>query len=67
MIGGITMKRFEIKEKQGSGLAMSTRIVVDRETGVQYLFAYQGYAGGITLLVDKDGKPLLDTTTNLMN
>ena len=61
------MKRFEIKEKQGSGLAMSTRIVVDRETGVQYLFAYQGYAGGITLLVDKDGKPLLDTTTNLMN
>ena len=58
------MKRFEIKEKQ---ILPGARIVVDRETGVQYLFAYQGYAGGITLLVDKDGKPLLDTTTNLMN
>jgi len=36
------------------------KIITDSETGVQYLFAFEGYAGGLTLLVDKDGKPLLN-------
>lgn len=37
-----------------------TKIIIDRATGVQYLFAFDGYAGGMTVLVDKDGKPLLE-------
>jgi predicted choloylglycine hydrolase len=37
---------------------MGTRIITDEQTGVQYLFAYDGYAGGLTVLVDKDGKPM---------
>ena len=36
------------------------KIVVDTETGVQYLSTFIGYAGGLTVLVDKDGKPLLN-------
>ena len=51
-------KRFEIVEK--SGIAEGTRIIVDTETGVQYLMAHWTNIGGLTVLVDRDGKPLLD-------
>lgn len=40
--------------------AMNTNeIWVDRETGVNYLFHAAGYAGGLTPLLDKDGKPIV--------
>ena len=51
--------RFEFVEKKG--LAEGTRIIVDKETGVQYLLAHWVIVCGLTLPVDKDGKPLLDT------
>lgn len=51
-------KRFEIVDKDG--LVEGTRIIVDTQTGVQYLMAHWTNIGGITVLVDKDGKPLLD-------
>ena len=38
------------------GALVSTEILVDRETGVNYLFHQSGYAGGLTPLLDKDGK-----------
>ncbi len=41
---------------QGMG---GTQIWVDMETKVQYLWHSEGYAGGLTLLVDAEGKPLL--------
>ena len=50
--------RFEFIEKKG--LMEGTRIIVDKETGVQYLLAHWTNIGGLTVLVDKDGKPLLD-------
>lgn len=34
-------------------------ILVDKETGVNYLFRQSGYAGGLTPLLDKDGKPVV--------
>lgn len=34
-------------------------IFIDRETGVNYLFSKVGYAGGLTPLLDKDGKPVI--------
>lgn len=34
-------------------------IYVDKETKVQYLFVKRQNAGGLTILVDEDGKPLL--------
>ena len=52
-------KRFEI-DKQKGGLLEGTKIITDTQTGVQYLFAWDGYAGGLTLLVDKEGKPMID-------
>ncbi len=49
--------RFERIYKQG---VMSTvEILVDRETGVNYLFTTSGSAGGLTVLLDKDGKPVV--------
>ena len=50
--------RFEVVEKEG--FSQGTRIIVDKETGVQYLLAWWTSVGGLTVLVDKDGKPLLD-------
>ena len=34
-------------------------IYVDRQTGVNYLFSSCGNAGGLTVLVDRDGKPIV--------
>ena len=49
-------KRFEKTYSQGAG---SVEIWVDKETGVNYLFRSSGYAGGLTVLLDKDGKPVV--------
>ena len=38
-----------------------SEIWVDQETGIQYLFHYSGYAGGLTPLLDSDEHPLLYT------
>ena len=37
----------------------STSILVDKETGVNYLWHAEGYSGGLTVLLDKDGKPIV--------
>lgn len=50
--------RFEFVEK--NGIMQGARIIVDKQTGVQYLLAHWTNIGGLTVLVDKDGKPLLD-------
>ena len=51
-------KRFEIIERDG--FVEGTRIIVDTTTGVQYLMAHWTNIGGLTVLLDSDGKPLLD-------
>ena len=54
-------KRFVNVYKQGAG---SIQILVDKETGVNYLFVQSGYAGGLTPLLDKDGKPVVSSVMN---
>ena len=54
-------KRFVTVYKEGSELSMATTILVDRETGVQYLFIKSGYGAGLTPLLDRDGKPIVQT------
>ena len=34
-------------------------VITDNETGVQYLYVSRGYGGGLTVLVDETGKPLV--------
>ena len=50
-------KRFEKIYSQGS-LNVS-EIWVDRETGVNYLYHASGYSGGLTVLLDRDGRPVI--------
>jgi hypothetical protein len=49
-------KRFEKIYSQGAG---SIEIWIDKETGVNYLYRANGYGGGLTVLMDKDGKPVV--------
>lgn len=47
-------------EKIFSQKGMSVmEIWVDKETGVNYVFHASGYAGGMTPLLDRDGKPII--------
>lgn len=36
-----------------------TLILVDIKTGVNYLYHGEGYGGGLTPLLDRDGKPVI--------
>ena len=37
---------------------------VDRETGVNYIFHASGYAGDMSPLLDRDGKPVITPVIN---
>ena len=50
--------RFVKSEKDG--FLNGTQVIVDTKTGVQYLFVFEGNRGGLTVILDQDGKPLLD-------
>ncbi len=54
--------RFEKVYSQGAMNVME--IWVDKETGVNYVFRQSGYAGGMTPLLDRDGKPVVSTVIN---
>ena len=49
-------KRFVKAYSQDMGCI---EILVDKETGVNYLFRSSGYSGGMTVLLDKEGKPVI--------
>jgi len=58
----VANKRFEVKNTQG---VLSTgKIIVDTETGVNYLFWQEGYAGGLTPLLNKEGKVVVTRIDN---
>ena len=58
-------KRFIVVFTQGGGMSgPTTYILVDRETGVNYLYANGGYGAGLTPLLDKDGKPIVTPVEN---
>ena len=48
--------RFEVvyKENHSAGI-----VFVDKETSVNYLFVQLGYAGGLTQLLDSNGKTVI--------
>ena len=54
--------RFEKVYSQGT--MNITEIWVDKETGVNYVFHKSGYAGGITPLLDREGKPIITAVVN---
>ena len=51
-------KRFE-KIYEQDGFIASPQIWVDKETGVNYLYISNGYGGGLTPLLNRDGTPVI--------
>ncbi len=50
-------ERFEKIYSQG--FASVIEVWLDKATGVQYIYRQNGSSGGLTPLLDRDGKPLL--------
>lgn len=51
-------KRFETVYQE-STMPTEKTIFVDKETGVNYLYIANGIGGGLTPLLDSDGKPVV--------
>lgn len=56
-------ERFKKVYSQGIYTAMQ-EVWVDTETGVNYLFCISDNAGGLTPLIDKDGRPVVTNEFN---
>ena len=59
---GIEKDRFGKVYSQGTMNVME--IWVDKETGVNYVFHVSGYSGGMTPLLDREGKPVISNIYN---
>ena len=55
--------RFEKVYSQTS-FSGSTQILVDKETGVNYIYHSSGYGGGLTPLLDREGKVVVTPILN---
>ena len=51
--------RFEVVNATSDGMFTVTEIIVDTETGCQYLFVRESEKAGLSLLVDANGEPLI--------
>ena len=58
-------KRF-VWEKHQTGLMKQISIIIDAETGINYMFVQDGYAGGLTPLLDKNGKPVVTPPSEII-
>ncbi|MBE6775429.1 MAG: xylan 1,4-beta-xylosidase [Ruminococcaceae bacterium] len=58
-------KRFVVTEKEGSAFTNLIQVIVDKKTGVNYMYIQSGNSGGLTPLLDREGKPLITSVTNL--
>lgn len=56
---------FAHNETPEKGALCGCTIIVDKETGVNYLFASAGNAGGLTPLLDREGKPIITSVAAL--
>ena len=54
----MTDKRFE--EIYAQGKLKVTKMTRDNETGVLYMSHQESYGVGLTVMLDQDGKPLVD-------
>lgn len=54
-------ERFKVVHEEGSSIQNAGKrlIIVDKLTGVNYLWVNSGCAGGLTLLLDKNGEPIV--------
>ncbi len=58
-------KRFRKIDKENVSFGESAFVLQDTQTGVNYLFIQSGYAGGLTPLLDREGKPIISSTFDI--
>lgn len=51
-------KRFIMETSETVSFGTSAMVFTDRDTGVQYLYIGNGYGGGLTPLLNAEGKPV---------
>lgn len=51
-------KRF-VRIYEEKAMFAESCLLVDRQTGVTYLWHTEGYGGGLTVLLDANGKPVI--------
>ena len=59
------INRFRKIHKESVGFGENVIIIQDMKTGVEYMYVQSGYSGGLTPLLDRDGKPVESTTLDL--
>ena len=52
-------ERFDIIYSQTKGMSKQFTILLDKETGVNYLYFESLESGGLTPLLDSEGKPVI--------
>lgn len=57
--GGIKMAEKRFEKIFSQGMVSGWEIWVDTQTGVNYVFHYEGHASGLTPLLGADGKPVV--------
>lgn len=58
-------KRFVVTEKEGSAFSNLIQVIVYKKTGVNYMYIQSGNSGGLTPLLDREGRPVITPVTNL--
>ncbi|MEO1815546.1 MAG: DUF6440 family protein [Acetobacterium sp.] len=51
--------RFKIVLNESTGDTSGCRIIEDTETGINYLYHFDEYGGGLTVLIDEEGEPVV--------
>lgn len=57
--------RFEIISVQKVAFGSTIEIWVDKATGVNYIYRRDGYSGGLTVMLDAEGKPVVSKAGNV--
>ena len=58
--------RFHVVSAGDDAFLADAQIWIDKKTGVNYLFVQNGSGGGLTVLVDAMGKPIITPPSQLM-
>ena len=62
-VRGLSKKEERFEKVYSQGTMNVTEIWVDKDTGVNYIYHAAGYSGGLTVLLDKEGKPVITPMT----
>lgn len=54
--------RFEYISSEGSEFSAKFTVVLDKQTGVNYIMVNSGYGLSLTPLLDREGRPVIGAT-----